>query len=112
VSGCGLAIDTLGLPTDTLELGKAKANKKKGIAFLSAELEWPGLLQASGTGMKAVTRQASGPGTVELPIRPKGKVKKKLAKKGKAAVKVKVSHLPEGGSIQTETRKVGLRKKR
>lgn len=111
VSGCGVAVDGLGLPAQTFKLGKAQLNKKKGTANLVVEAEWPGTLQASGKGMKKVTKAAAGPGNVTLPIRVKGKAKKKLAKSGKAAVKVKVVHSPDGGSPSSAKKKVKLVRK-
>jgi hypothetical protein len=96
---------TLNQPSNTFSVGKAKRNKKRGTAQLPVDVPGQGTLTLSGTGVKAKT--ASGPlaqtsvdaaGTVNLAIKPKGKVRKKLGGSHRARVKVKVTFSPSAPS--------------
>jgi Tol biopolymer transport system component len=91
-----------------LALGKAKKNKRKGTAKLSAEVGCAGVLEVDGKGVKPADRQAAGAGEVKLPIKAKGKRKKKLRQKGKVKVVAKVTLTPSGGAPVTERKRVKL----
>ena len=90
-----------------LTLGKLKLNKKKGTAKLTATVNEAGSLKLSGKGLKAVAKQASGAGNVILQVKPKGKTKKTLAKKGKTKVKIIVTFTPTGGGASASQSKSG-----
>lgn len=92
-----------------LTLGKAKPNRKKGIAKLPVTVTDPGAVSVSGKGVKTktVTTQA---GTAKLKVKPKGKTKRKLNESGKAKVKVTVTYTPTGGTPLTATAKAKLKK--
>lgn len=100
---------TPGAPT--FKLGKSKANKKKGTGKLSVTVGNPGKIALSGKSLAKSSKTASGAGTFKLNLKPKGKLKKTLVKKGKAKVKVKVAFTPDGGEQTTLTKKVKLLRK-
>ena len=50
-------------------------------------------------------------GEVQLPIKPRGKAKRKLAEDGKAKVRVEVTYTPDGGEPNTERKKIKLVKR-
>jgi hypothetical protein len=104
--------------------GKVKRNKKKGTARLPVQVPGAGTLTLSGKGVKAKTagaraeRSVASAGTVELTIKPKGKLRKRLLARHKAKVKVKVTFAPSGlpghqaGDPVTRATKVKLLRRR
>jgi Right handed beta helix region len=91
--------------------GKLKRKKRKGTAKQTIKLPTPdlGMVTVSGKGLKTKTVQASSAdGRVTLPVTPKGKLRKKLKRRGKAKVTEKVAYTPQGGTPVTETKKVKL----
>ncbi|MGH2960968.1 MAG: hypothetical protein ACRDL3_02060 [Solirubrobacterales bacterium] len=111
----GLAIDSRGPGggggCDDLTLGKAKKNKRKGTAKLTAEVGCAGTLEVGGKGVKPAEREAGGAGEVKLPVKAKGKKRKKLRQRGKAKVEVVVTFTPDGDDPVTVDKKVKLVKK-
>jgi hypothetical protein len=122
--GGGGGAGATGRPSNTFELLKLKHNKKKGIAFLIANVPGPGQIGLGGKGVRSLGLGASAQksvavsgGRVKLKITPgKGKQAKKtwrrLKRKGAAKVKVRVTYVPTGGSAATKVRKVKLIRKR
>jgi subtilisin-like proprotein convertase family protein len=105
---------TLTAPFNTATLGTPRINKKKGNAQLPVTVVDAGTLTLSGKGVKAASASKSvavgGPGTINLPVMPKGKTSKKLTNTGKATVKVTVTFTPNGGSASVQTTKIKLKK--
>jgi subtilisin-like proprotein convertase family protein len=105
---------TLNAPVNTMTTGKPKLNKKKGTARLPVTVGDSGQLTLSGKGVKAASATKSvavaGPGTVNLPVKPKGKTRRKLNSTGKATVKVTITFTPTGGSSNVQTKKIKLKK--
>jgi hypothetical protein len=90
----GLAVDAL----RSFSLGKAKKNKRKGTARLTAKVPGPGALWLAKTkSVKGARTFANVKGTAKLPVRPRGKAKKELNAKGKAKVEAEVTYSPDGG---------------
>ena len=114
VNEAGVAVDS-----NYFTFGKLK-RKRNGTAALFLNVPGPGQagLQGKGLAQIAVTgsaRQsvATAGGSVKLKVRPgKGKkgraLRNRLASRGKATVKVKVTYVPAGGDSYTLTRKVKL----
>jgi hypothetical protein len=107
---------------NSFTFGKVKDNKKKGTATLAVNVPGPGTLSLTGKGVKAQrpAREATqsstvtAAGTVKLLVKPQGKAKKRLNKKGKVKVAVSVTYTPTGdvpGDPNTQTDKVKLVKK-
>jgi DNA-binding beta-propeller fold protein YncE len=101
-------------------IGKAKLNKNRGTGRLAVKVPGNGTLTLSGKGIvkEPAGRQGRtfnalslgpGPRTVKLLVKPKGKTKKRLDRRGKAKVKVKVTDTPNGGSPDSQTKTVKLR---
>ncbi len=92
-----------------------KRNKRKGTAKLTIKIvEGPGGLELAKTKkVKADDEAVAGEGATEekLAIKPKRKAKKKLNAKGKAKVKAEVTFTPDGGSPNTEDKKIKLVKR-
>jgi len=100
-------------PASTLIFGKVKKNRKRGTAELTVEVFGPGELELAKNGkLNGKLKSAASEGTVKLPIEPRRKAKKQLRRKGKAKVKAEVTYTPDGGPPNTQSKKVGLKKKR
>jgi NHL repeat len=102
-------------PSNEFRFGKVKKNKRRGTAKLTIEIvEGPGELDLTTTKkVKADDEAVEGEGATEekLAIKPKGKARKKLNKKGKAKVKAEVTYTPDGGESNTKSRKIKLKKR-
>ena len=113
--GFRLNISAVFAPTNSFTLGKAKLNKKKGTATLTATVPNPGELTASGKGVKASgaaqTSKAVNAGQAKLTIRAKGKKKATLNETGKVKLSVAITYTPTGGDPSTQSIKVKLKKK-
>jgi len=116
-SGYRLNISAVFVYSNAFTLGKAKLNKKKGTATLTATVPNPGELTGSGNGVKvasvagAVTsKTVTAPGAVKLTIRAKGKKKATLNETGKVKVKPKITYTPTGGDPSTQSKKLKLKK--
>jgi hypothetical protein len=101
-------------PSSSFSLGKVKDNPNRGTATVAAEVPGPGELTVSGKGVKASSAgavesvRASGPGMVKVPIRPKGKVKRRLRATGKAKVQPTITYTPSDGDANSQRKKVKL----
>src|SRR5215211_4799878 len=101
-----------GGPSNEFSFGKLKKNKRKGTAKLTVNVPGPGELDLAKTKkVKADDESAEGAGKEKLSIKPRGKAKKKLNKKGKAKVKAEVTFAPDGGTPNTEDKKIKLVKR-
>ena len=98
-------------PANDLSIDKVKKNKNKGTAILSVAVPNPGQLTLTGTGLKPVTSSADAATTVNLKVKSKGNKKEKLLDTGKVKVAPKVSFTPTGGTADSETQKLKLKKK-
>ena len=91
------------------KIGKLKLNKRKGTGKLSVKLPGPGKVAVSAGGkLKAVTKRAVGPGSVALKLKPAGKAKRKLARKGRVKLNLTVKFTPTNGSANKKRHKVTL----
>jgi hypothetical protein len=106
-----------GAPAGEFSLGKVKKNTKKGTAKLTVNVPAPGQLAlAKNKKVKGTEKTADAAGKEKLPIKPKGKAKKKLNQTGKAKVNAKVTYMPDitftgGGESETKSKNVGLKKR-
>jgi Tol biopolymer transport system component len=97
-------------PSNKIAFGKVKLNKKKGTATLTVKVLAPGLLVLKGKGLKKATKTVAAPGKATLPVKATGKALKKLAANGAVVVKAKVTFTPRGGSPNTQTKRLTLKK--
>jgi hypothetical protein len=97
------------------EIVDVKKKKKKGTAELTVSVdEGPGQLALGSKKIKAVEAPV-GAGeniTQTLLVKAIGKAKRKLKKKGKAKVTAGVTYSPDLGDPSTESRKIGLKRKK
>jgi hypothetical protein len=96
-------------PTNSFTLGKVKLNKKKGTATIAASVPNPGVVTASGSGVKITTVTATGPGDLKVAIGAAGSKKRQLRKAGKVKLKAKLTYSPLGGDPSTQSRKLKLK---
>jgi hypothetical protein len=100
-------------------LGKLKRNKARGTAVLPVTVPGAGTLSLSGKGVvnqeASASRAASGKtgamtsaSTLKLLVKPKGKAKRKLSRRGKAKVIAVVTFTPAGGPAVAQPRSVKL----
>jgi hypothetical protein len=97
--------------SNDVKIGKFKANRKKGTGTLSVEVPGPGTIVLNGKHLARKKTSATEAGTVKLKVKPKGKLKRKLAKRGKAKVKAKVAFTPDGGIQGNTAKKLKLKRK-
>ena len=102
-------------PRNDFSFGKVKKNKRKGTAKLTIEIvEGPGGLELAKTKkVKSDDEAVEDAGATEekLVIKPKGKARKKLGRKGRARVKAEVTYTPTGGEPNTQTKRIRLIKR-
>jgi hypothetical protein len=70
-----------------------------------------GSLELAGKGVATEDAAAPAAGPLSLPVKPTGKTAKKLKKIGKAKVSVSVTFTPTGGTANTLTHTVKLKRK-
>ena len=99
-------------PANDFSFGKTELNAKKGTATLPVDVPGAGKLELEGKDVKPVTANASRASTVELGVKAKGDLAKKLKKKGKATAKVEVTFTPTGGDANTQDASVKLKLKK
>jgi hypothetical protein len=113
---------TEGLERASIDFGQVTRNDTKGTAKLTTTVPDPGDVvlertkQVKGDEVRAEAGGASARTSqngieVELTVKPRGKAKKKLNRKGKAKVKAKVTYTPDGGTPNTEAKKIKLVKR-
>ncbi|HET7416310.1 MAG TPA: hypothetical protein VFJ61_01615 [Solirubrobacterales bacterium] len=93
-----------------LKFGKVKLNKKKGTATLSVNVSTAGTLTASGKKIAKAQRKSTGPATLKVTIKAKGKAKRLLNEKGKAKVRAKLSFAPTSGAPVVKSKAIVLKK--
>jgi hypothetical protein len=98
------------VPSNTFSLGTVKRNKKRGTATITVNVPNAGQLALSGKGVKSASAVATAAGGVKLKIKASGKKRTTLNDIGKVSVTPKVTYTPTGGSADTESRKVKLKK--
>jgi len=100
------------IPSNEFTVKKAKVNKKKGTAVLPVQVPGPGLLKLKGDSLASDSANPTEASTVNLDVKPAGKLKKKLKKKGKLTVKPSITFTPTGGDAATEKVTVKLVQKK
>ena len=92
-------------------VGKLKKANNKGTAKLTLEVPAPGEIALAQTKkLKGAEVRAEAAGEVQLAIKPRGKAKKKLAKKGKVKVGVEVTYTPDGGEPEAQIATLRLKR--
>jgi hypothetical protein len=107
-STCELLVNATVRPSSHFKLEEVERNEGRGTATLALDLPGPGNLKLSGKGVKPRSTHAAEAGKAKLPIKPRGKVKRRLGSRGEAKVKVEVTFKPEGGASRTKSKRVKL----
>jgi hypothetical protein len=114
VSITSAPLPSLPPPSNAIVRGKLTLSKKKGTGKLAINVPGPGILTAVAKGKTKRIRNANltvtGAGTVKVPLNPNGAGKKVLNNKGKLKAQIGVTFTPTGGSANTQTYKVTLKK--
>lgn len=77
---------------------KVKKNNKNGTATVAARVSTKGGVILRGRKVRTAARTVTGPRTVNLKVKVKGKVKKQLNRRGKVKVRVRVTYRPTNGT--------------
>jgi Low-density lipoprotein receptor repeat class B len=104
----GIAVD-LGAPP--VDFGGLKRNKKRGTAKLTLDVPMAGTLSLTAPGLKARSATTAGPEELTLALKPTGKARKKLARKGKRRFGVEVDFSPQDSSPNSSDTTVKLIRK-
>jgi len=91
-----------------------KRKRKNGTAKQSVQLPTPDLGQVKITGKGLKTKKILAStlnGLVKLPLNPKGSLRRKLQRAGKAKVKATVTYTPQGGTAVKASKKIKLLRK-
>lgn len=97
-------------PSNDFTFGKAKVNKRKGTAKLFVNVPGSGVLELGGRKLKPMTQATTG-GTAKLMIKPKGRARKALKRKGKVKVQATVTFTPTGGDANSQPKMIRLKRK-
>lgn len=98
-------------PSNRFRFGKLR-RKRNGAATLTVEIPGPGRLALSGKGLRNDRREPNRAGRSKLALKPKGSLKRRLADRGRAGVKVKVAYRPEHGSRSERRKRLRLVRRR
>ncbi len=109
-SAFGLALDSLSAPP-FVSLGNLHLNNLLGTARLIVHIGTPGRIRLQGKGVKPAYRHRDSPGTVVLPVIPIGGLKHRLARSGRAKVRLTITFTPLGGTPEPQQRALTLHKR-
>ncbi len=98
-------------PSNKISVGKPKVNKKKGTATLPVQVPGAGTLKLTGKSIAKDSAKPTKASKQKLLVKATGKLKKTLAKKGKAKAKVTIAFTPTGGETAKKSVTVKLVKK-
>jgi hypothetical protein len=95
----------------TLGFGRPKLNRKLGTAELPVAVPAAGMLTLQGRRIRSLRRSPQGAGTVTIPIRPRGRAKRRLASTGTAKVFAQLTYQPVPGVPVTASKAIILRRR-
>jgi hypothetical protein len=104
----GIAVDSGAPPVD---FGRLKRNKKRGTAKLTLDVPMAGTLSLTAPGLKALSATTAGPEELTLALKPTGKARKKLARKGKRRFGLEVEFSPQDSTPNSSNQTVKLIRK-
>ena len=104
-------VDSHAVPSDSFTIGKLKGKK------LSVDVPGPGTVQVKDASaskkkllLKPSSATASGAGTVKVTLKLTKTAKEKLKKKGKVKVRAAITFTPTGGSANSQTKALKVKK--
>jgi Tol biopolymer transport system component len=100
-------------PRERFRIVRVKKNKRKGTAKLVVSLPEAGLVRLKRTRkVKAARVRRGSAGNVRVAVKPRGKTKRKLKRRGKAKVTAKLTFRPDAGGTQRASKRIKLLRKR
>lgn len=94
-------------PSNRFRFGKLR-RKRNGAAKLTVEIPGPGKLALSGKGLRTDRREPNRAGRFKLSLKPKGSLKRKLARRGRAKIRVEVAFRPAHGERNERPKRLKL----
>jgi hypothetical protein len=82
--------------SNRVKLGKLIRNRRRGTALLPLTVKAPGTLTVSGRDVKPRGAAVAAAGKVRLPIRPRGKLRRRLQARQRARVGITIGFTPGG----------------
>jgi len=98
-------------PSNEFRFGKLK-RKRNGAGKLTVEIPGPGKLVLTGKGLRTDRREPNRAGSFKLALKPKGALKRKLARRGRAKVTVEVAYRPVDGERNQRAKRIRLTRSR
>lgn len=99
-------------PSNRFHFADLQKHRSNGFAVLYVRLPGPGRVNLNGRGFRRLSRTARQATTVQLPIKPKVRLRHFLKRHGKGRIRVAVTFTPVGGTPRTLERVVVLRRHR
>lgn len=97
--------------SNEIRFGKLKRNLGDGSAKLFLGLRAASALSLTSHAVRAFREGEAKPGTVRVPLVPKGAAKQRLARTGRARVALRIKFRASGNNAETTVRRVTLRQK-
>jgi DNA-binding beta-propeller fold protein YncE len=118
-----VAVSPTNTPSNEFSFGDVRKQKRKGKARLSLNVTGSGVVELAGKGVKrrrkhtppaceAVSAAGVNEAAARLSVAPRGKAKRKVRKRGKVKVKVEATYTPDGGTANTNTKRLRLVRRR
>ena len=99
-------------PSNKFHFAGLVKNRSNGFAVLYVRVPGPGKVKLSGRGFRRLSRTARTASMVQLPIRPKVRLRHFLKRHGKGRIRVAVTFTPTGGEPRTLEKVIVLRRHR
>lgn len=101
------------VPSNSFSFAGLTRDRHRGSATLTVDVSNPGTVGLTGKGLKKPqSKSVAVPGQLLFPIAASGKLKRRLAHKGRATLSVNATFSPQGGDPSTQTIAVTLRQRR
>jgi virginiamycin B lyase len=105
----GVAVDSLTTPPNAFTVSRPTRHPRHGTATLIARVPWPGTIRLEGKAIRGQSYSAASRGLVRTLATPTRAVRRKLEKRGRAAVEVRLTYSPTGGTATLKRRRLTLR---
>jgi len=104
------AVGKLQVVKATLGVGKPSLNRKRGTALLPVAVPDAGILTVKGRGVRSAQRRPQGARTLRIPIKARGKARKRLVRIGAARVLAQLEYMPVPGVPAVVRKAIVLRR--
>ena len=98
-------------PSNRFRLIDKRRNKRRGTAKMIVRVPGPGSMKLAGKSLAEVSRRATGANSskLRLKVKPRGRLRNKLERRGRATARPKLTYEPAGGTERTKGKRVVLR---